>query len=535
MEWWPIKKRDADLERELRSDLELEEEEQRECGLSAEDARFAARRAFGNMTLIVEQTREAWGWTWIDRLVQDIQYALRLLLRSPSFTATALLVLALGIGVNLTAFRILLLEITPTVRDPKTLVELARWFPDGSGNTIAWPVLSFYAEHAHSFRAVIASHEEAVTLGKSESGGVAETVKVNFVTSQYFAEEAKPMLSGRALSILDDSPDAEPRVVLSRRFWEHRLGSSSGLIGQTLRLNGKSVYIEGIMNDRTGDHEDLWMPLAKQPLIVEGSDLMTDWTTPSVQGVARLNPGVTLRAAEEESRVLAAELRQSHPEAVGKDERLSLAPFSSSRMHPREIAAAAIAVTLVMLILVVACANLGSLLLARGIAREREIHLRLALGASRARIVRQLLTESTLLALLGSMVAWFLSAVVLKAFLASSDEPKDWATMLDARIMAATLAVAILAAAAFGLAPALRLTSSAPHSGRARSVFLVCQVAASCILLIVSGQLVRSFANLLVLDPGFDFRTTLRSLPTCTHTDTKMPPPDSTSTCFAIA
>lgn len=145
MRWWQIRKRDAELERELHSDLELEEEEQRENGLPPEEARYAARRAFGNITLIREQTREAWGWTWIDRLIQDLRYALRLLRKSPSFTITALLVLALGIGVNLTAFRLLLLEITPTVRDPDTLVELARWFPDGSGNTIAWPVLSFYA------------------------------------------------------------------------------------------------------------------------------------------------------------------------------------------------------------------------------------------------------------------------------------------------------------------------------------------------------------------------------------------------------
>jgi predicted permease len=206
--------------------------------------------------------------------------------------------------------------------------------------------------------------------------------------------------------------------------------------------------------------------------------------------------------------LLAAELRKAHPEAVSKDERLSLAPFSSNRMHPQEIAAAAMAVTLIMLILVIACANLGSLLLARGVAREREIQMRLTLGASRARIVRQLLTESSLLAVGGSLVAWLLSALVVQFFLINNDEPKDWSRVFDVRVMAATFVVALLAAAAFGLAPALRLTSSAPHAGRARSVFLACQVGASCILLIVSSQLVRSFAELLVLDPGFDYRNT---------------------------
>ena len=126
--------------------------------------------AFGSTLRHLETTREIWGWAWIDRLLQDLRYALRILRKSPSFTLTALLVIAIGVGVNLTAFRLLLLEITPDVRAPDTLVELARWFPDGSGNTIAWPVLAFYSQHAHSFHAVIASHEDSATFGETEPG-----------------------------------------------------------------------------------------------------------------------------------------------------------------------------------------------------------------------------------------------------------------------------------------------------------------------------------------------------------------------------
>jgi len=501
--FWLLNRRRA--ERELAEEMDAHRAE------SEADGR--RNPAFGSTLRHFESTREVWGWTWIDRLFQDLSYALRLLRKSPSFVLTALLVLALGVGVNLTAFRLLLLEITPTVRDPDTLVELARWFPDGSGNAIAWPVLAFYGQHARSFRAVIASHEDSVTFGETEPGHDPETVRVNFVTASYFAEQAPALIRGRGLAVFDESADAEPAVVVSRRFWEHRLAASSGLIGQTLRLNGKIVQVAGIMNDPKGRREDLWMPLAKQSLIVEGSTLLTDWTSPSVFGVARLNPGLTVHAAEEESRVLAAALRQSHPEAVSKDERLGMAPFSSNRMHPQEIAAAAMAVSLIMLILVVACANLGSLVLARGVARDREIRTRLALGASRHRIVRQLLTESTVLAVAGSLVAWLLSAIALQVFLTANGDPKNWALALDWRIMAATFATALLAAVAFGLAPALRLTGSAPRGGRAPAVFLGCQVCASCILLIVSGQLVRSFAELLILDPGFDYRTTLTLSP----------------------
>jgi predicted permease len=494
-----------------RAERELAEEMYAHLAESESDGR--RNPAFGSTLRHLESTREVWGWTWIDRLFQDLSYALRLLRKSPSFVLTALLVLALGVGVNLTAFRLLLVEITPTVRDPDTLVELARWFPDGSGNTIAWPVLAFYGQHAHSFRAIIASHEDSVTFGETEPGRDPVTVRVNFVTASYFAEQAPPLIRGRGLAVFDESADAEPAVVVSRRFWEYRLAASPSLIGQTLRLNGKLVQVAGIMNDPKGRREDLWMPLAKQPMIVEGSTLLTDWTSPSVFGVARLNPGITVHTAEEESHLLAVALRQSHPEAVSKDERLGMAPFSSNRMHPQEIAAAAMAVTLIMLILVVACANLGSLLLARGIARDREIRTRLALGASRYRIVRQLLTESTVLAIAGSMVAWLLSAIAVEIFLTANGDPKNWALALDWRIIVATLATALFAAVAFGLVPALRLTGSAPHGGRARAVFLACQVGASCILLIVSGQLVRSFAKLLILDPGFDYRTTLTLSP----------------------
>jgi predicted permease len=494
-----------------RAERELAEEMSAHLAESEADGR--RNPTFGSTLRHLESTREVWGWTWIDRLFQDLSYALRLLRKSPSFVLTALLVLALGVGVNLTAFRLLLLEITPTVRDPDTLVELARWFPNGSGNTIAWPVLAFYGQHARSFRAVIASHEDSVTFGEIEPGRDPVTVRVNFVTASYFAEQAPPLIRGRGLAAFDEAADAAPAVVVSRRFWEYRLAASPSLIGQTLRLNGKLVHVAGIMNDPKGRREDLWMPLAKQPMIVEGSTLLTDWTSPSVFGVARLNPGITVHTAEDESHWLAVALRQFHPEAVSKDERLAMAPFSSNRMHPQEIAAAAMAVTLIMLILVVACANLGSLLLARGIARDREIRTRLALGASRNRIVRQLLTESTVLAVAGSMVAWLLSAIALEIFLTANGDPKNWALAFDWHIVVATLATALFAAIAFGLVPALRLTGSAPHGGRARAVFLACQVGASCILLIVSGQLVRSFAKLLILDPGFDYRTTLTLAP----------------------
>lgn len=500
------------LERELSDEMAAHRE------MMAEEKSIPGA-AFGSQLRLMESSREVWGWYWLDRLFQDVHYGLRVLVRSPGFSLTALLVLALGIGVNLTAFRLLLLETAPTVRDPDTLVEVDRWFPNGMGTTIAYPVLAFYAQHARSFSAVIGSHEDSVAYGGTTSTGPtsgpeAERVTIDFVTPAYFTEQSEPISQGRALApALDEAPDSQLAAVISQRFWDSRLGSAPDAIGRSLRLNGKLVRVVGILRSPRERRIDLWMALSRQPDIVDGSKLLTDWTSPSLHASARLKPGVSVRTAEAESGALAAAMRAAHPEAIGREERLTLTPFSSNRMHPQEVLAAAMAATLVILILVVACANLGSLMLARGIARYREIGTRLALGAGRGRVVRQLLTESTLLALIASVVAWLLSAIALQIFLKETGEPIDWSLVLDWRVMAGTLIIALAAALVFGLAPAVRLTGQAPSAGRARSIFLAGQVGASCVLLMISGQLARSFGSLLKLNPGFDYENVLTISP----------------------
>jgi predicted permease len=500
------------LERELSDEMAAHREM-----MAADES--SAGPAFGSELRLIESSREVWGWCWLDRLFQDVHYGLRVLTRSPGFTITAVLVLALGIGVNLTAFRLLLLETAPTVRDPDSLVEVARWFPNGMGTTIAYPVLAFYAEHSRSFSAVIGSHEDSVVYGGTTAASPTsvpdpERVTVDFVTPAYFTEQSQAISHGRELArALDETPDSDLVAVISQRFWEVRLGSAPNVVGEYLRLNGKPVRIVGVVRNSREHRIDLSMPLSRQPDVVDGSKLLTDWTSPSLHASARLKPGVSVRAAEEESRALAVAMREAHPEAVGKDERLTLTPFSSNRMHPQEILAAAMAAILVILILVVACANLGSLMLARGVARYREIRVRLALGASRGRVVRQLLTESTLLALIGSLVAWMLSACALEVFLREVGDPTDWSLVLNWRVMGGAVVIALLAALVFGLVPAVRLTGLAPRGGRARSVFLAGQVGASCVLLMISGQLVRSFGNLLKLNPDFDYERVLTISP----------------------
>jgi predicted permease len=250
-----------------------------------------------------------------------------------------------------------------------------------------------------------------------------------------------------------------------------------------------------------GETTAIWMPLVKEPYLVEGSTLLTDWGS-GVQMYGRLNPGITRRAAEEETRALTVGLREQRPKDFWKGEYLEARP----RFDLSAAGAAMTATTLVLLVLIVACTNLGTLLLARGVTREREIRTRMALGADRRRVVRQLLTESAMIAALGSMAALFLSSAVFKLMQLRSEAPEDLDSALDWRVLAATLAIGLIAAGSFGIAPALRLTSLAPREGRSRSVFLAVQVGASCMLLMVSGLLVRGFERLTVADPGFDYR-----------------------------
>ena len=218
---------------------------------------------------------------------------------------------------------------------------------------------------------------------------------------------------------------------------------------------------------------------------------------------ARLAPGVSPGAAEEETRALAATLREQRPGDVWKDEFLKATPLS--RPDTEHLAEALMIAALFLLILAAACANLGTLLLARGATREREIRTRMALGADRRRVIRQLLTESLLLGCLSGAAALALSTIGMRIAQALSDRRENWTSPTGWPVFAATLAISLLASAVFGLPPAMRMTSTEPHRGRARAIFLAAQVAASCLLLMLSGLLARSLQRLVAMDPGFDY------------------------------
>ncbi len=463
------------------------------------------RGSFGDDLRLREDAREIWGWTWLDRVHQDLTYGARVLRNAPGFTLTAMLVLVLGIGVPLSVFRLVLTDLQGgSVPDPDSLVHLTRRAPGAHMTTLTYPELAFYAAHAKSFRNVIGVSEgNQAIFGEAAAGSTPESINVAFVTSNYFPEFGVAPALGRVLTPQDERPDADPAAVIDERFWQQRLGGDPAVVGRAVRVNGKLLQVVGVMRRSPETSHDLWMPLVRQPYVVEGSTLLTDWNS-ALDVYGRLRPGVSPRASQQETLALAASLRERRPDHVLKGEYLDARPISAFDSNSEEFKIVLTAAALVLLLLVAACANLGTLVLARGVTREREIRVRLALGASRLRVVRQLFTESLLLAALSGLGALLLSTVVLKViqlvWSSTGSVVPDW------RAIAATFGMAILAALVFGLPPAFRLASLVPRAGRARTIFLGTQVAVSCLLLVVSSLLVNSRQRLGAADPGFDYR-----------------------------
>uniref|UniRef100_Q022R7 ABC transporter permease n=1 Tax=Solibacter usitatus (strain Ellin6076) TaxID=234267 RepID=Q022R7_SOLUE len=463
------------------------------------------RGEFGSDLRLREDAREVWGWGWVDRLRQDLAYGARVLRNSPGFTLTAVLVLASGIGVPLTVFRAAVSELEGgALPDPDSLVQLRRRAPGVFISNLPYPEFTFYAAKAKSFRSVIGvSERNQATFGETADGAAPEQIQIAFATANYFPEFGIVPAYGRMLTPDDERRDAEPVALVGELFWQRRLGGDSAVIGQTVRVNGRLVRVVGVMPRSARARSDLWMPLVRQPFVIDGSSLLTDWNS-ALDVYARLRPGVSVKASQQETLALAAGLHQLQPDRVRPGEYLEAHPILQFETNGAEFQIVLITVALVLLLLVAACANLGTLVLARGVTREREIRIRMALGAGRARVVRQLFTESLMLAALCGLCGLVLSTGILK-WIELEHNPAS-TVLPNWRTIAVTFGVSLLAALVFGLPPALRLTSLVPRAGRVRGIFLAAQVAVSCLLLVVSGLLVGGLKQLGRVEPGFDYR-----------------------------
>src|SRR5580704_4331707 len=352
------------FDRELANDMEFHRE------MAAREGRME----LGNTLQLREDARQAWGWTWIDRLTQDLHYAARILWRSPGFTVTAVLVLAIGIGVNVAAFSLFnLMALKPLpVRDPESIVQLERRSDEMIGARMPYRMAMFYGAHSKTLSAVMA------TMGAPpmELENDLQPVTVNFVTANYFSELGTPAAAGRLLlPALEDAANAPPVVVLSFGFWQSRFGGGPSIVGKVIHLNKKSATVVGVTAYASaaldGQHSDVWLPILQQPYFVEGSTTLTDPLNGSLRMWGRLAPGVTAKAAEQELLGLVNELRKIYPKEIWEKEYIRVDPGGHLKvMQPAMYQVAAMVGALMLLILAVACANLGGLLVARGAARE---------------------------------------------------------------------------------------------------------------------------------------------------------------------
>ncbi|MGD0368342.1 MAG: ABC transporter permease [Acidobacteriaceae bacterium] len=497
---------------ELQSDMEFHREM----------AARAGRSNFGNTTRMREQAYEAWGWTWLDRLGHDLRFASRTLRRAPGFTLVAVLVLAVGIGVNVSAFSLFdMIALRPLpVRDPNSIVRLERRSPDSYNSEMSFPSFAFYRDHAKSLSAAIA----VLGVPPMQIDNDVQPTSASFVTANYFSELGTPAAAGRLFDpVLENTPAAPPSVVLSFSLWQRRFGGNPSIIGQVIRLNRKPAVVLGVtpyaLASLGGQHPDLWMPMPQQPYFIEGSHVLTSFTSSGVRMWGRLAPGVSIPAATDELRALTTQLRSQHPEAVENAEYLQVSPGGHSQtMLPEILRVAAMVAVLTLLILIVACANLGGLLLARAVTREHEIGIRIAIGASRLRLFRQLLTESLLLSVLGAVAGLATGCAVVRIVLTQlEDAPKWFSAAPDWRVLLFTAATTLLAACFFGLAPALQIARQRQHKTLVRKILVAAQVAACCVLLIVAGLLVRATHHALFTDPGFGYQQLISIDPQLDH------------------
>lgn len=516
-----FRKRRDELDEELRFHLEQSIAAKMAAGLTAEEARRQALIDFGGVERAREQCEQERPGLWIDTLLRDVRYSLRILRKSPWFTATVVVTLALGIGANTAIFSVVnaVLLKSLTYPDADRLVNFLRPSAVIANNLHDILEFHFFERQTKIFKEVVAF--DAAGPGYNLTGGHPEQVHGIHVTEGYFRVYGAPVLLGRTFTPQEDSPNGGKVVVLSYGLWQRRFGGNPAIVGKSLSLGNEAYTVVGVIGkDFVADPQaDLWLPFQFDPVSTDMNHFF--YTT----GV--LQPGVTVAQANAELLAASPGFHREYPILV--PQRFTVGPLRDSIIGDARNSLLMM-LGAVGLVLLICCANVANLLLVRASVRKREFAVRSALGASRARIVRQLLTESVLLSIAGGILGMALGFAGVRALLALSpvELPRvgegGSAVVLDWRVLVFTLAVSLLTGILFGLFPAFSalrsdlnfaLRESGNRSGigihqeKTRSLLVISEVSLALVLLIGSALLIRTFIVLHGVDPGFDPRNVL--------------------------
>jgi putative ABC transport system permease protein len=526
-----------DLDEEMRLHLELRASRLRERGMNAEEARFAARRQFGNRAAVEIASSEAWGWTVWERLAQDVRQALRALRKTPGFTAVVVATLAVGLGMNTAVFSIVnavMLRSLP-YRQPDRLVslweeatkreEVSKFNSSGQDlggagsrqrTTVAAANLIDYRKRTNAFEALAGVESTRMNL---TGNGPPERLSGERVTANYFSTLSVTPEIGRTFTAQEDSPEGDAVVVVSHSFWQRRLGGDTAVFGRSLLLDSRAYKVIGVMPPdlepvtRYGqvDPVEFFVPAAYS------KELLANHGDHDINVVGRLNRGVSLQVAQEQLSAVSAALEKQYPESnLGMRARISplrddLVQNVKDSLHALFGASG--------LILLITCVNVANLLLVRAVGRRHEISVRFALGAGRMRVARQFLAESMLLAAAGCAAGILLGRILMRALVAAAPQsiPRLDTVSLDWTVFGAAAATAALTGLAFGLAPAWRASRIAPSDSlksserkagsrsltRWRAALTVAEIALSLVLLIGAGLFLKSFTLIMGMDLGF--------------------------------
>ena len=535
---------EAEMDEELCTHVRNRADDLERSGLTRAGAERRARIEFGGHERFSEECREERGGFWLETVGTDLRFGARMLRKSPGFAAVAILTLALGIGANTAIFTLLdqiLLRSLP-VKDPQQLVLLdlvGHQYGNSSGdNVLSYPMYRDFQGHNEVFSGMFVRRSTSASLS---FGGEAERVRVELVSGTYFSVLGVQPALGRTLMPDDDRvPNGEPLAVLSCRFWKQWFAGNRDVVGTTLMVNNRKLTVigvaqagfDGVETDRAAN---LFVPIMMQEAFMgeRKTPLLTDRRTRWAQAYGRLKPGVTLEQAKASLQpfthsLLEMEVQEPafrHASAYDREEFLNswmnVLPAAKGFSYTRNDLSAPLWVLMgtTGLVLLIACANLANLLLLRSTARQKEIGVRLAIGASRGRILQQLLIESLLLAGLGGLaglaLAYWADQALMAVYLSATSAGLSISAAPDAQVLLFTLGISFLTGIAFGVTPALQSTKPDLHRtlkagsvvrgrrGGMRQTLVIAQVAFSLVLLAGAGLFLRTLTNLRRVSPGF--------------------------------